>query len=56
MALLAGLRKTSRNVVRICGGLKILQVACYAGRGGQVVVIIDVAVRANPRRIGMRIR
>src|SRR5882762_3278554 len=56
MALLAGLRKTSRDVIRIGSGLKILQVAGRAGRGGQVVVVVDMAVRANPRRIGVRIR
>lgn len=56
MALLTGLRKTSRDVMRICSRLKILQVAGDAGCGCQVIVVVDMAVLANPRRIGMRIR
>src|SRR3982074_840070 len=46
MTLLAGLREVSRNMVRIGCAPKILQVAAYARSAGQVVVIVDVAVRA----------
>lgn len=50
----AGLREAARNVIRICRALEILQVTRHAGRGGDVVVIVDVAVSALPRRHGVR--
>ena len=55
VALLTGLREASGNVIRVCRGLKILQMAGDAGRAGQVVVVVDVAIEADPRRIGVRI-
>jgi len=50
VALLAGLREVSGDVVRIRGRLIILQVATDAGRAGEVVVVINVAVGAQPGR------
>lgn len=50
MTLLARLREVSSDVVRIRGCLIILQVATDAGRAAEVVVVIDVAVGAQPRR------
>jgi len=55
VALLTILREASSDVIRICRGLKILQVAGDAGRAGQVVVIVDVAIETDARGIGMRI-
>jgi hypothetical protein len=54
MALLAGLREARRHVIRVGGALEIGQVAADARRvrGGQVVVVIDVATRAGNGRMG----
>ena len=56
VALLTGLREASGNVIRTCRGLKILQVAGDAGGAGQTVVVVDVAIETDTRRIGVRIR
>ena len=53
---LAVLRKSSRDVIRIRSTLEILQMAGSAGRAGQVVVVVDMAVEANARRIGVCVR
>jgi len=50
MALVAGLREVAGHVVRIRCALIVLEVAGDAGRTGEVVVVIDVAVGASPRR------
>jgi hypothetical protein len=54
VAGIAGLRESCRNMVRIGGSLKILQMTGDARGRGQVVVVIDMAIRALPRRNGMR--
>jgi len=46
VALLAGLRESGRHVVGIGGSLIILQVAGNAGRAGEVVIVVDVAIGA----------
>ena len=53
MALLAGLREGGRHVVGIGGSLIILQMAGNAGRAGEVVIVVDVAVGAQPGRHGV---
>ena len=53
VAGLASLGEPARHVVRIGGALKIFQVAGNASSGGEIVVIVDVAVRAHPRRYGV---
>ena len=50
VARLAGLFKSARNVVRVRAVLKILQMTRYASRAWQVVVVVDVAIGALPRR------
>jgi hypothetical protein len=49
-----GLRKSSGHVIRVCGALEILQVTGNARRTRQVVIVIDVAVRALARWNRMR--
>ena len=49
MALIAGLGESRRNVIRIGGGLEILQVTLNAGATGQVISIVHVALRAGER-------
>ena len=51
VALVAGLREASRNVIRIGGALEVFQMALYAGAAGQVVRIVHVALRALQRRV-----
>ena len=55
VALLTILREASGDVIRTCRSLKILQVAGDAGRAGQVVVVVDVTIEADTRRVGVRI-
>lgn len=50
MALRAVRREVRRNVVRVRSALEILEVTGYATRAGQVVVIVNVAIGALPRR------
>src|SRR5512135_2092834 len=50
VALLAGLGEVRRDVVGIGRALIILQVTRYASRGGDVVIVVDVAVSALSRR------
>lgn len=47
MAALAGLRKSVLHVIRIRGALEILEVARDAGGAGQVVVPVDMTLRAR---------
>lgn len=51
MAILAGLREIGLHVIGIGGGLVILQVARDALRAGQVVIVVDVTLRALQRRV-----
>lgn len=50
MALLAGLREAGLRVIGSGRALVILEMAADAGRGIEVVVVIDVAVCADSRR------
>ena len=53
VALLASLRETSRDVVRVLSALKVLEMAGGAGGGRQIVVVVDMAVQANARWISV---
>lgn len=53
MALRAIRGEVCRDVIGICRTLKILEVASNAGRAGEVVVVVGVAVNALARRNGM---
>lgn len=53
MALLAGLREVSGNVIGIRCALEIFQVARHARRAAEIVVIVDVTVRALARGHGV---
>ncbi len=53
VALRAVRREISGQVIWIRGPLKILEVAANAGGAAQVVIIVDVAVEALPRRHGV---
>ena len=54
MTLLAGLRKIRVDVVGIGRALEVLQVTGHAGRAGQVVVIVNVTIRARAWRDSMQ--
>ena len=54
MAGVASLGKIGDHVVGIGGALEILQVAGHAGVGGQVVIIVDMAVSALAGRDGVQ--
>ena len=49
VALVAGLREIRRHVIRVRRSLEVFQVTGNAGRAGQVVIVIDVAIGALPR-------
>ena len=53
MALLAGLRESSLNVIRVRRALVALQMARHAGCHRDVVVVVDVAIDALSRRNGV---
>ncbi len=53
MARIASLREVAGHVAGVGRALKILQVAGHTGRAGQIVVVVGVTVRAQPRRHGM---
>ena len=50
VALIAGLREIRRDVIRVRRPLKVLQMAADAGARREVVVVVDVAIGAQPRR------
>ena len=54
MARFASLRESASHMVGVGCVLKILQVTRDAGRSGEVVVVIDVAISACPRRNRVR--
>lgn len=53
VALIACLRKAGSDVIGICSTLIVLQMTRDTGRGRQVVVVVDMAVGALPRRHGV---
>jgi len=50
VTLIAGLREVRRDVIRIRRALIVLEVAADAGRSGQVVIVVNVAISALARR------
>lgn len=55
VALLASLRESARHVVGALCALVIREMACHAGSRAERVVIVDMAVQADPRRIRVRV-
>ena len=53
MALFASLREACRGMIWIGRALEIFEVARHTSCARQVVVIVDVAVGAQPRRCGV---
>lgn len=53
MAEITTLRERGGDVVRICGRLIILQMAIHASRADEVVIVVDMAIGALPRRHGV---
>lgn len=53
VAQFALLRESSRYVSRIRGVLEIIQMARNASGAAQAVIVVDMAIRALPRRHGM---
>ena len=53
MAIFTGLGEPCLNMVRIGCALKVLQMACHADcvGAGQVVIVVDVALRALHRSV-----
>lgn len=47
------LGEPSGNVIRICGRLKVLQMAANASGRADVVIVVDVTIGALPRRHGV---
>ena len=56
VARLASLRESAAHMVRIGRALEILQVTRHAGRAGQVVVVVDMAIDALSWRDSVRTR
>ena len=54
VTLIASLRKVGSTVIRIGRSLVVLQMARYACGSRQVVIVVDVAIRALPRRNQVR--
>ena len=52
VAYLALLREPGTDVIRVRRTLEILEMAAHTGRASQVVVVIDMALRAFERRVG----
>ena len=50
MALITSLREIRGHVVGIRGPLVVLEVAADTSRAGEVVVVVDVAIGADPGR------
>ena len=50
MAKITGLREGGGDVIRVSGRLIILQMAIHAGRTGEIVIVVDMAIGALPRR------
>ena len=49
VALIAALGEVRSHVVWVCRSLVVLQVTAHAGGAGEVVVVVDVAIRALTR-------
>ena len=53
MAEITTLGERGGDVIRICGRLIILQMAIHASRADEVVIVVDMAIGALPRRHGV---